>query len=281
MRRWSRKERQGGPLTLVNHELAVEVLLDDSGKLGPALDAAKGRALPHAAGDQLEGPGGDLGAGGGDTDDDAGAPAPVAGLEGGPHEVDVANTLEGVVKAALGEVDEDLLDGLLVLLRVDKVGGAELHGDVLLVVVDVDGDDAAGPALLGALNHGETDTSHAKDGDGGARLDLGGVDSGAVTGGDAAAEEADLGKRGLVGDLDNGDVSHDGVLGEGGTTHEVEDGLSPAGEAGGAVGHEPLALGGADDGTQVRLGAAAVLALLALGRVQRDHVISYRHAGNP
>lgn len=39
---------------LVDLELAVEVVLDEAGKLAAALDAAERTSLPHTAGDQLE-----------------------------------------------------------------------------------------------------------------------------------------------------------------------------------------------------------------------------------
>lgn len=39
---------------LVHLELALQVVVDQIGQLGAALDAAEGAALPHAAGDELE-----------------------------------------------------------------------------------------------------------------------------------------------------------------------------------------------------------------------------------
>lgn len=60
--------------------------------------------------------------------------------------------------------------------------------------------------------------------------------------------------------------------------HEVVDGLSVDGEAGGAVGHNALALSGPNGGTQVGLGALAEDAVrtLALRGVARDHLCSGR-----
>ncbi len=62
------------------------------------------------------------------TDDAAFTPSLVTRLERGSHGVDVADTLEGVVQASVGELDQHLLNGLLVVLGVDAVGGTELLG---------------------------------------------------------------------------------------------------------------------------------------------------------
>src|SRR3546814_15478748 len=47
-----------------------------------------------------------------------------------------------------------------------------------------------------------------------------------------------------------------------------------------AVGHQPLALGGADRGAQVRLARQAAFALAAFGRVERDHMVAGLHRGD-
>ena len=68
----------------------------------------------------------DLLPGAGDADDDRLAPAAVAALERLAHDVDVADALEGVVGAALGQVDQMGTRSPADLLRVDEVGHAEL-----------------------------------------------------------------------------------------------------------------------------------------------------------
>jgi hypothetical protein len=60
----------------------------------------------------------------------------------------------------------------------------------------------------------------------------------------------------------------------------VVDGLAVLGEAGGAVRHQALALGGADLLAQVGLAGFAELALAAFRGVQRDHVIAHLDAGD-
>ena len=68
--------------------------------------AAEGRAAPDAAGDELKRPRGDLLPRAGDADDDRGAPAFVTALERLAHRLDVADALEAVVGAAVGQLDE-------------------------------------------------------------------------------------------------------------------------------------------------------------------------------
>ena len=63
-----------------------------------------------------------------DADDDADAPALVAALERLAHHLDVADALEAVVGAALGQVDQIGHEVALDLLRVDEVGHAEFLG---------------------------------------------------------------------------------------------------------------------------------------------------------
>ena len=109
----------------VDLDLAGHVLVDHAGDIAAAADAAEGGAAPDAAGDELEGAGGDLLTRAGDADDHGLAPALVAALQGGAHDLDVADALEGVVDAAVGQVDDDLLDRVVVVGRVHEVGGAE------------------------------------------------------------------------------------------------------------------------------------------------------------
>ena len=68
-----------------------------------------------------------------------------------------------------------------------------------LVRVDVDRDDALGLGHDGALDHATADAAEAEDRHGGAGFDLGGVEHRADAGGDAAAEQADLVQRRVLG----------------------------------------------------------------------------------
>lgn len=274
---------------LVHLQLAAEVVVHQAGELGAALDATEGAALPYTAGDELEccmvlvgglriGKGHREGltsrrnllASSSNTDDDTLTPPLVAGLEGGAHHADVARAVEGVVAAAVGHLDQFLLDGLaLELGGVDEVGGAELAAPGLLAVVNVHHDDLAGLVLNSTLDDGETDAAGTEDGDVGSFLDAGGHYGGAVARRDSAAQQAgsvggDLGRHG-----DDGNVGHHGVLREGRGAHEVEQVLAAGLEARGAVGHDTLALGGADLTAEVGLAGLAELALAALGGADR------------
>src|SRR3546814_17602879 len=55
---------------VIDVDLAVHIPVDDFWHIGTAARAAKGRTFPFAAGDQLEGPGCDLGASFGDKSEE-------------------------------------------------------------------------------------------------------------------------------------------------------------------------------------------------------------------
>src|SRR5689334_20435102 len=91
---------------VVDVDLLVHVPVDDPGHVGAAARAAERRAFPHAARHELERSRLDFLAGAGDTDDHRHAPAAMAALERLAHEIDVADALEAVVRATVGERDE-------------------------------------------------------------------------------------------------------------------------------------------------------------------------------
>ena len=82
--------------------------------------------------------------GAGDADDHRDAPAAVAALERLAHQLDVADALEAVVGAAVGELDEVGTRSPFDLLRVHEVRHAELLGQRLALRVEVDADDLVG-----------------------------------------------------------------------------------------------------------------------------------------
>ena len=217
--------------------------------------------------------GGDLLAGSSYTNDDALAPALVASLEGGTHDLYVARAVEGVVAAAVGHLNELVLDSLAAKLgRVDEVRGTELPRPLLLSVVNIHHNNLAGLPRGGTLNNGETDATGAKDGYVIALLHIGRDGRGAVAGGDTAAEKAGSVHGGVGLNGDDGDVGDNGVLGEGRGSHEVQQVLALALEPGGAVGHDTLTLRRADLAAQVRLARLAELAFLAFGGTIRSAV---------
>ena len=151
--------------------------------------------------------GGNLLSSSGNTNDDALTPTLVASLESRSHDVNVTSAVEGVVAATISHLNELLLNGLVLELHgVDKVGGTELLGPLLLAVVDVDDDDLGRAVLDTTLDDRKTDTASTEDSNVGALLNTtlaGSDDSGTVTGGDTTAEQASAVHGGLVGDLDD------------------------------------------------------------------------------
>ena len=127
-------------------QLASHVLFAVVGEHGAALDAAKSRPFPNAASDKLEGTGADFLASGSHTNDAGLAPSLVASLlmrgwsgsvvemlrftngylQSAAHGVNVSNALKSVVEATIGHFYQNLLDWLVIVLRVDALGGAEL-----------------------------------------------------------------------------------------------------------------------------------------------------------
>mmetsp|Transcript_14651 Transcript_14651/g.47054 ORF Transcript_14651/g.47054 Transcript_14651/m.47054 type:complete len:277 (-) Transcript_14651:274-1104(-) len=228
---------------VVELEVASLVVVDERRHLGAALEAAKGGAHPLSACHQLEGAGADLLARRRDADHARLAPPAVGRLERGAHHVGVARRVERVVDPPLRHLDENLLDRLVVVLRVDAVRGAQLNRHAELVRVRVDGEDALGAAHLCPLDHREADGAEAKDSDACAALNVARVPHGAQARRDAAAEERARVERRGVRHLGARDVRHDCVLREGRAPHEVLDFFAVgAGEAGGAVGHHAGAL---------------------------------------
>ena len=61
----------------------------------------------------------------------------------------------------------------------------------------------------------------------------------------------------------------------------MKDGLAVKRETRSAVRHQSLALGFADSTAEIRLAGQAELALPALGRIERDHVIARRDGRHP
>lgn len=284
---------------LVDLEPPVQVVLHQARQLRATLDAAEGAAAPDATGHELErceesvwhvcspfpvlvsgkledksGKGWFLTSslnllpGSRDADDNGLAPPLVARFQGGAHDADVTRAVKGVVAPAVGHLDQlvDDAGALGQLGRVEKVRRAELPAPRLLVRVEVDDDDLAGPLRHRALHHAEPHAARAEHGDAGPLLDLGRDPRRAVAGRDAAPEQARLLHRRVLLHRHDRDVRHDGVLREGRAAHKVQQVLALAPEPRGPVGHQALALGGADLAAEVRLARLAELALFTFWR---------------
>src|SRR6478736_4169682 len=247
----------------VDLEIAGKITVHIAGQLRATLHAAERRAAPDPAGDELEWTRRNFLSRAGNTDDRRFAPALVAALERGAHDVDIAYALERKIHAAVGQVDDDLLDRLVVFLRIDEVGGAHGLGHFPLRRIQVDGDDARGLCHDGALDDRQSDAAHAEYGNRSSRPNLGRVEHRADAGRDAAAQQADLVQRRLRVDFRERNLRQDRVLGERAATHVVQDRLALDREARRAVGHQPLALRYADLLAQVGTAGLAEFALAA------------------
>src|SRR3984893_16572491 len=256
-------ERQLMGDQIVDIDLPLHVPVDDFGHIGAASRPAKGGALPDAASDELEGPGGNFLAGAGDADDDADAPATVATFERLAHDTDIADALEAVIGATLGEVHEIGDELALDFLRVDEMSHPELLGQRPPRGVEIYADDNAGAGHMTTLDDVEPDPAETEDDGIGAGLDLGRVDDGTDPGGDAAADVAELVERGVLADLRNGDIGQHGEIRKGRRAHIVMDLVPAEGEAAGAVGHYALALRRADRNAEIGLPPQGIFALPA------------------
>src|SRR5690606_3397128 len=263
----------------VDLDAAVHVPVHDLRHVGAAPRAAECAALPYPPGHQLERAGADLLARAGNADDHRYAPALVAALERLAHDIHIADALEAVVGAALGQIHQIGHEVAFDLLRIDEVGHAEALGELALARVEVHAHDHVRAHQARALDHVEPNAAEPEYDHVRARLDLGRVDHRADAGGHAAADVAHLVERRILADLRHRDLRQHGEVGEGRGAHVVQHGLAAETEAAGAVGHQALALGGADRLAQVGLLRQAVLALAAFGRVERDHVIALAHRG--
>merc|ERR1719330_1573732 len=261
-------------------QLASHRLLYQHWHAPATLPPSEGSPLPAPPCHELERPRGNLLARASHADDTGHAPATVSALQGCAHHADIARAIKGVVNTPLGHADNLLLHGLPLgkLGRVDEVCHAQLLGNVGLLVVHVDTDNARCACHPRSLDHREANSAQAEDSHSAALLHLTSVPHGTQTSCHTAPEQACCLERRLRGDLGCADLSNHCVLAERGAAHEVEDlGAILQAEARGPVRHHALTLSGTDRWTQIRLRALAEDALWrgALRRVARDDVIAH------
>lgn len=82
--------------------------------------------------------------------------------KGPHHDLHISDALEGVVDAPVGHLHQNLLDGLAVVFRINKLSGSKLLGRIELCGVDVHTDDPSCPGNLAAHYHGQANSSKAK-----------------------------------------------------------------------------------------------------------------------
>mmetsp|Transcript_10232 Transcript_10232/g.31254 ORF Transcript_10232/g.31254 Transcript_10232/m.31254 type:complete len:213 (-) Transcript_10232:751-1389(-) len=122
-------------------DAVVHVLIHHARQLGATFDAAKRRPAPDASSYKHEGPSLYLLACAGNAYDAALPPALVARLQGRCHGFGLADAFERVVETAVKLVDQDLLNGFVVVFGADAVCCSHLLCVLELLRVGVDGDD--------------------------------------------------------------------------------------------------------------------------------------------
>src|SRR5579871_817056 len=155
---------------------AVHIPVDDPWRIGAAAGSAERCAAPHPPRHQLERTRRDFRTRRRHADDDALAPAAMAGLQRLTHHGGVAGAIERVVGTAAGKLDEVRDQIAAHFLRTDEMGHAEARAPFLLVVVDVDANDHLRADELQALDDIEADSAEPEHDRGGAGLDFGRVD---------------------------------------------------------------------------------------------------------
>src|SRR5690606_28363251 len=143
----------------IDLDLAVHVPVDDLGQFSAPTYAAKGRALPRAACDQLERARRNLGPRRCHADDDALAPALVRRFQRGAHDTDVTGRVKGVITAALGQLNQMRDQIAFDLIRVDEISHAKTRGHFDFARVDVDANDLIRTGEAQPLNDVEPNAS--------------------------------------------------------------------------------------------------------------------------
>src|SRR5712692_7060773 len=115
------------------------------------------------------------------------------------HGRDVADALEGEIRAAAGDVDHRLHHFVAShLIRIDEMRHAEFFGHGAFVRIGVDAQNLVGANHFCALYDVEPDSAQPEHHDVGAGPHFRGVDHGADAGGDTAADVANLVERGVL-----------------------------------------------------------------------------------
>ena len=88
----------------------------------------------------------------------------MARLQSSAHHLHIADAFKGVIHAAIGALDQDVLNRSVVVSGVDAFAGPELLGDGELGRVDVDADDPFGSGLHRTDDHRKADTAETEHG---------------------------------------------------------------------------------------------------------------------
>ena len=150
----------------------------------------------------------------------------MAALKRRAHQVGITDALEREVHAATGELNDDVLDGLVIIGRVDAIRRAELFRQFELVFVDINGDDATGFGERGALNSAKTDAAKTEYSDGIALLHFSGIQNSSDSRRNATTQKAYFFKRCFFADFGNGYFRKHGVLAKRRSAHVMKDWLA-------------------------------------------------------
>jgi hypothetical protein len=126
---------------VINIDFAIHVPIDDLGDVGSPSGAPESGALPHAARHQLKRPRLNGFTGPGNSDDDGNAPTTVATFERLAHEIDIADTFEAVIGAAVRQGYQVRDQILANFLGIDEMRHSELLGQSLATRIQIDADD--------------------------------------------------------------------------------------------------------------------------------------------
>ena len=139
------------------------------------------------------------------------------------HHRRVADTFKGIIGTAAGQLDK-MPDKIIAMPGgVDEMRHAEPLAPFLLAVIQVDADNHVGTDHAKTLDDIQPDAAKPEDNGVASRLGLRGVDHRANTGGDAAADIADLVERGVLVDLGQGDFRKHGEIRKGRGAHVMQD----------------------------------------------------------
>ncbi len=193
----------------------------------------------------------------------------MARLERSPHDADVTRAVKRVVTAAIRHFNQLFLYTLPTKLRrIDEMGRSKLLAPLLFRIVDIHDYNLARSILHTPLNNRQPDAASTKDCDVGPFFDAAVTscdDRRAVASCDTAAQQARPIHSSLFGDGDDGNICNDGVLGECGGTHEVEQVFAFAFKSRGPIWHDSFTLCCADLAAEVRLARFAEFAFAAFG----------------
>ena len=92
------------------------------------LYSAKRGTFPYAPGDQLERTGGNLLSGPCDTNDNGLPPPTVSTFQRCTHDVNVTDTFKGMVNTPLVDIQQNIFNRFVIIIRVNAVSGPELTG---------------------------------------------------------------------------------------------------------------------------------------------------------